>query len=96
MLADLSRRGQGRSPTETVRELEARLAARCPEVGGELAALSTLYERSRYSSDSTSAPDADRAEAAAARIVAALAADDPVLTAPVAPARSRAWGRTTH
>ena len=93
VLADVGRRGQGRQPTETVRELEARLAAWRPEVHDDLATLSSLYERSRYSSGQPSDPEVERAEAAARSIVDRLAAEDPLLTPPPRAPAGRGWGR---
>jgi hypothetical protein len=94
VLADLARRGQGRAPTETVRELETRLRAWKPEVGADLATLSALYERNRYSTAQPTDPEVEQAEAAARSIVERLGADDPVATGPAnrVPA-GRGWGR---
>ena len=94
VLADLARRGHGRAPTETVRELEARLRAWQPEVGADLATLSALYERTRYSSGQPSDPEVERAEAAARSIVERLGALDPVASGPPArPSGDRGWSR---
>jgi hypothetical protein len=72
VLAALARQGQGRGPTETVRELAVRLADRVPGSGEDVAALSALYEAARYSSGPVGPEDAERAEVAARALVTEL------------------------